>query len=223
MSDIAARLKEIRETLPDHVRLVAVSKTRSVAEILEAWQAGQKVFGENKAQELTAKAPLLPQDIEWHFIGHLQRNKVRSIMPYVHMIHSIDSHRLLKEVAGEAERAGRRIKCLLQFYIASEETKFGLSEDEAAEICRDRELIHHPAVCIAGVMGMASLTDDQQVIHKEFATLRTIFRNLKEVYYSDNPEFTEISMGMSDDYPVAIAEGSSLIRLGTAVFGSRNP
>lgn len=222
MPDIAARLREIRNNLPGQVRLVAVSKTRSVPEILEAWHAGQKVFGENKAQELIAKAPLLPQDIEWHFIGHLQRNKVRSIVPFVHMIHSIDSHRLLEEVANESERAGRRIKCLLQFHIASEETKFGLSVKEVAELCHDKDLIHHPSISIAGVMGMASLTDDQMLIHEEFANLRNHFHWLREMYFSDNMEFKEISMGMSDDYLTAIEEGSTLIRLGTAVFGSRN-
>lgn len=222
MQDIAARLLEIRKTLPGHVKLVAVSKTRTVPEILEAWNAGQKVFGENKAQELIVKAPLLPQDIEWHFIGHLQRNKVRSIVPFVHMIHSIDSHRLLQEVAKESERAGRRVKCLLQFHIASEETKFGLSVEEAAELCHDKALINHPSISIAGVMGMASLTDDQKLMHDEFSTLRNHFHWLREAYFSDSMEFKEISMGMSDDYLPAIEEGSTLIRLGTAIFGSRN-
>ncbi len=223
MEDIADRLLRLKENLPSDVRLVAVSKTQPVERILEAYKAGQRIFGENKAQELLTKAPLLPSDIEWHFIGHLQTNKVKTVVPFAKMIHSIDSMRLLEEVAKEANRTARTIECLLQFHIAEEETKYGLSLEEAKDICSHDKFRKHPFLVLAGVMGMATLTENPMQISQEFSLLKDFFIELKRLYFSDNQHFKEISMGMSDDYLLAIAEGSTLIRLGSALFGYRNP
>lgn len=218
---IAKHLEEIRSQLPTGVTLVVVSKNQPAEVVLEAYQAGQRVFGENKAQELTTKAPLLPSDIEWHFIGHLQTNKVKAIIPWVSVIHSIDSLKLFKEVAATAQRADKRIRILLQFHIARETTKYGLSLAEAEEMLMDQQILNNPYVQIAGVMGMATFTDDHELVTEEFMLLKEIFRKLRQQFFPNQPTFSEISMGMSDDYPLALAQGSTMIRIGSAIFSSQ--
>jgi len=186
------------------------------------YNEGQRIFGENKAQELKGKYEHLPKDIEWHLIGHLQTNKIKYIAPFVSMIHSIDSYELLKEVNKHAIKHERMLKCLLQFHIAQEETKFGFLLDECEAMLNDPGFGDLQNVHICGVMGMASLTDNQEQIHREFHTLHEYFKLLKNKYFSNNPDFKELSMGMSEDYPIAIEEGSTLIRVGSAIFGARN-
>jgi PLP dependent protein len=212
----------LKRTLPDHVKLIAVSKTKPVSDILEAYQAGQRQFGENKAQEMAAKFPLLPDDIEWHFIGHLQTNKVKYIAPFVSCIHSVDSLRLLLEINREALRNNRTISCLLQFHIAEEETKFGLSVMEAESMLLSDTLKTLRNINITGVMGMATFTENMDQVRKEFRNLRTIFEMMKEAFFRDQAFFREISMGMSDDYRTAVDEGSTMVRIGSAIFGTRN-
>ena len=213
---------EIRASLPAGVRLVAVSKFKPAEDIAALYQHGQRVFGENHAQEMKAKHEELPQDIEWHFIGHLQTNKVKYIAPYVSLIHSIDSLDLLKEVNKQAVKNNRVIPCLLQFHIADEETKFGFTLDECTAMLDSAEFQELKNVKIHGVMGMATFTDDQGQVRREFHHLHDIFDTLKNRYFSQNPDFKELSMGMTDDYPIAIEEGSTLIRIGSAIFGPRN-
>lgn len=213
---------EIRASLPAGVRLVAVSKFKPAEDISALYQHGQRVFGENHAQEMKAKHEILPQDIEWHFIGHLQTNKVKYIAPYVSLIHSIDSLDLLKEVNKHAVKNNRVIPCLLQFHIADEETKFGFTFEECAEMLNSSEFQELKNVKIHGVMGMATFTDDQEQVRGEFRHLHQIFQDLKVQYFSQEPDFKEISMGMSEDYPIAIEEGSTLVRIGSAIFGPRN-
>ena len=215
---------EIRASLPAGVRLVAVSKFKPAEDISALYQHGQRVFGENHAQEMKAKHEILPQDIEWHFIGHLQTNKVKYIAPYVSMIHSIDSFDLLKEVNKHAAKHNRVIPCLLQFHIASEETKFGFSQAECEEMLQSgiSFAVSMQNIRICGVMGMATFTDDQEQVRREFHHLHQIFDELKTHFFSQNPDFKELSMGMTEDYPIAIQEGSTLIRIGSAIFGPRN-
>lgn len=219
---IKENLENILEQIPSHVKLVAVSKTKPVEDILEAYNAGQHTFGENKAQELINKQPRLPEGIQWHFIGHLQRNKVKYVAPFVHLIEAVESLRLLKEINKEALKNNRVIDCLLQFHIASEETKFGLDLDEAIAIIEDPAYEDFKNINFRGVMGMATFTDDESVLHKEFSNLRSSFEKLKERYFIQDESFKEISMGMTDDYKIAIEEGSTMIRIGTAIFGRRN-
>lgn len=218
---IENNLKLIRSTLPPGVQLVAVSKTKSNEEILTAYQTGQRIFGENKVQELIRKWESLPKDIEWHFIGHLQSNKVRSIAPFVAMIHSVDSFKILKTINEEGERAGRIIPCLLQFHIADEAGKFGFMPDQARELLTPKELSDFRNVVISGVMGMATFTDDKSQISREFCTLKQLFLTLKETIFQGSDHFREISMGMSDDYPIAIRHGSTMVRIGSTIFGDR--
>ena len=218
---IENNLNRICSTLPDGVKLVAVSKTKSNADILEAYQAGQRMFGENKVQELVCKWEALPKDIEWHFIGHLQSNKVRMIAPFIAMVHSVDSLKILKTINDEAKHVGRVIPCLLQFHIASEVNKFGFSPDEAQQLFSSIKLAELENVIIAGVMGMATFTDDIAVINQEFSNLHSIYGNLKEVFFRENDNFSEISMGMSHDYEYAIENGSTMIRVGSTIFGER--
>ena len=213
---------EIRASLPAGVRLVAVSKFKPAEDISALYQHGQRVFGENHAQEMKAKHEILPQDIEWHFIGHLQTNKVKYIAPYVSMIHSIDSFDLLKEVNKHAAKHNRVIPCLLQVHIAAEETKFGFSQAECEEMLQSADFQELKNVKIHGVMGMATFTDDQEQVRREFHHLHQIFDELKTHFFSQNPDFKELSMGMTEDYPIAIQEGSTLIRIGSAIFGPRN-
>jgi len=219
---VSENLSDIKRKIPPHVRLVAVSKTKPVSDIMEAYAAGHRSFGENKAQELIAKQPELPKDIEWHFIGHLQRNKVKYMAPFVEMIESVDSLKLLKEINKQALKNGRTINCLLQFHIASEETKFGLDLGEAEEILGLEEYRGMENIRLCGVMGMATFTTDELILRKEFSSLRMLFKTLKEKYFQQDKSFREISMGMSGDYMIAIEEGSTIVRVGTAIFGARN-
>ena len=203
-------------------RLVAVSKTHPVSSIQVAYDAGQRIFGENKVQEMAEKQPQLPIDIEWHLIGHLQRNKVKYIAPFVSLIHSVDSLRLLEEIDKQAEKFGRTIPCLLQVFIASEETKYGLDLEEARELIFNGHLDQFHHTSIAGLMGMASLTDNKEQIRSEFRKLKILFDQLKVSQLPSNVSMTELSMGMSSDYEIALQEGSTLVRIGTAIFGERN-
>jgi pyridoxal phosphate enzyme (YggS family) len=205
-----------------NVTLVAVSKTHPPERIAELYQQGQRVFGENKVQELAAKYEVLPKDIEWHLIGHLQTNKVKLIAPFVKMIQSVDSLRLLQEIDKQAQKAGRIIDCLLQFHIAEEETKFGLDEQEARNLLESPEYRALTAVRICGVMGMASFTEDVSRVRAEFRHLRHIFQQLKTGYFADTPWFKEISMGMSGDWSLAVEEGSTMVRIGSLLFGERH-
>ena len=219
---IANNINDIRKQLPAQVRLIAVSKFKPAEDILEAYEAGQRLFGENKAQEMTAKHEVLPKDIEWHFIGHLQTNKIKYIIPFVHCIHSIDSAHLLAEVERHAAKAGRVVPCLLQFHIATEETKFGFSMEEAEEMLQSADFKNWKHVEICGVMGMASNTENSSQVRQEFRHLKNIFDHLKNNYFPQQETFREISMGMTGDYPIAVEEGSTLVRIGSAIFGARN-
>ena len=209
-------------TIPKNVKLVAVSKTKPNEAVQEAYDAGQRIFGENKVQDLTAKADLLPKDIDWHFIGHMQTNKVKYIAPFVKMIHAVDSIKLLKEINKQALKNNRVIDCLLQFHIATEDSKFGMNMLEAEELLKNDELQNLNNINIVGVMGMATFTDDTQQIRTEFKHLVNCFNILKSDYFNNNANFKEISMGMSGDYKIAIEEGSTIIRIGTKIFGERN-
>jgi PLP dependent protein len=221
MEGIAQRLEEVKGLLPKHVTLVAVSKTHPVERLMEAYDAGQRDFGENRVQELLAKQPLMPADVRWHLIGHLQRNKVKQVIPFVHLIHAIDSDRLLFEVDKQAAAIGRVADVLLQFHIAQEDTKFGFDISEAQALLRSEEFRQLENVRICGVMGMATFTEDERQVRAEFAQLRAIFLQLQEGVFSGDEHFSIISMGMSGDYNVAIEEGSTLVRVGSAIFGSR--
>ena len=219
---IADNIDRIKAILPEQVRLVAVSKTKPKEFILEAYHYGQRAFGENKVQEMASKYEDLPKDIEWHFIGHLQSNKIKYIAPFVHLIHGVDSFKLLKAIDAEAGKVGRIIPLLLQFHIAEEETKFGLSIDEATDLLNSEEFKSLRNIQVWGVMGMATYTDDDHQVRKEFASLKAYFDLLKRGYFAEKPEFKEISMGMSGDYLIAIEEGTTLIRIGSNIFGERN-
>lgn len=219
---IAENIDQVKSHLPARVQLVAVSKTKPAELLMEAYRHGQRAFGENKVQELVGKYEQLPKDIEWHFIGHLQTNKVKYIAPFVHLIHGVDSFKLLKSIDSEAKKVGRIIPCLLQFFIAEEESKFGLSLDEATEILSSVEFKLLKNVQISGVMGMATYTDDERQVKKEFANLKSIFARLKSDYFTNNSDFKEISMGMSGDYVLAVEEGSTMVRIGSTIFGERN-
>jgi hypothetical protein len=218
---ITQNLNKILSEIPEQVKLVAVSKTHPVNSILEAYQAGQRVFGENRPQELVQKYQQLPTDIEWHFIGNLQTNKVKYIAPFVSLIHSVDSLKLLQVIDKEAKKNNRIIDCLLEFHIANEMSKSGLTMDEAHEILNSQEFKNLTHIKIVGVMGMATFTDNVKQIRGEFCNLHDIYIKLKQTYFNHHPEFKEISMGMSGDYELAISCGSTLIRIGTAIFGGR--
>jgi len=218
---IKEKLAEIRKEIPEHVTLIAVSKTKPVSDLEEAYKAGQRHFGENKVQEMFEKHELLPKDIQWHLIGHLQTNKVKYIAPFVHLVHSVDSLKLLKEIDKQAKKNNRIIDCLLQFHIAQEETKFGLSLLEAEALISSEEFKELKNINIVGVMGMASFSDNESLIKKEFQALHAIFKSLQENCFSKNQNFKEISMGMSGDYALAIEEGSTMVRVGSSIFGGR--
>ena len=218
---VRSHIDDLRKTVPDGVGLVAVSKFHPVEAIVEAYDAGLRVFGESRVQELVGKKEQLPDDIEWHFIGNLQRNKVRQIAPFVSLIHSLDNERLLLEIEKQAALNDRIIRCLLQIHIAEEETKAGFSPAECDAFLADNKWTDCPHVQIAGVMGMATFTDDEEQVRKEFRQLKTLFDRFKTVYFSDDEAFKEISMGMTGDYRIAIEEGSTLIRIGTLIFGGR--
>jgi pyridoxal phosphate enzyme (YggS family) len=219
---IKENLAKIKATVPEGVTLVAVSKTKPVSDVQEAYEAGQRIFGENHALEMRDKHEVLPHDIQWHFIGHLQTNKIKYIIPFVTLIHSIDSANLLEAVNKEAKKHERVVDCLLQFHIAQEETKFGLDLDEARQLLESETFKAMQNVRICGVMGMATFTDDMEQVRKEFKHLKDIFNILKKDYFEDQEQFREISMGMSDDYPIAIEEGATLVRVGSKIFGARN-
>lgn len=221
---VKENLETVRKTIPSGVLLVAVSKTKPVEDLQEAYDAGQRVFGENHALEMRDKHEVLPKDIDWHFIGHLQTNKIKYIVQYVRLIHSIDTFNLLQAVNKEAVKHDRVVDCLLQFHIAEEETKFGLSMEEAEEILNFAETHGRASlqnVRICGVMGMATNTDNMTQVRKEFHHLKEIFDTLKAKYFADCEWFKEISMGMSHDYPIAIEEGSTMVRVGSKIFGER--
>jgi pyridoxal phosphate enzyme (YggS family) len=221
MSDIAANIRSLKEQIPSSVKLVAVSKTKPVSDILEAYNTGHRSFGENKVQELLQKKALLPADIEWHLIGHLQTNKVKLVVPFISMIHSVDSFRLLKVINSEASEINRIVNCLLQLHIAAEETKFGFSMPEIHEMIQSLDFGSLNSVKICGVMGMATFTDDSDRIRSEFSYLASCFNELRLKYFRVDSSFKEISMGMSDDYKIAISEGSTIIRIGSLIFGER--
>lgn len=218
---IKDQLKQITASLGTNTTLVAVSKTHPIERIMEAYEAGQRDFGENKVQDLVEKYEALPKDIRWHMIGHLQSNKVKYIASFVHLIHGVDSFKLLQEINKQGQKNGRKISCLLQFHIAEEETKFGLSLDEANAFLSSSEYQTLSHVQLCGVMGMATFTENTVQIRSEFQSLHAIFQALKFTHFSSTGTFKEISMGMSDDYPIAIEEGSTLIRVGSKIFGRR--
>lgn len=219
--DIQANLKEVLTSLPAQVKLVAVSKFHPNESIERAYRAGQRIFGESKVQELTGKYETLPKDIEWHFIGHLQTNKVKYIAPYIAMIHAVDSYKLLAEIDKQAAKNGRVIPCLLEIHIAQEESKYGFTFQECREMLEGGEWKNLTHICIAGLMGMATFTEDETEIKREFNSLKQFFNEIKQNYFADRDTFREISMGMSHDYPLAIEAGSTLVRVGSKIFGER--
>ena len=219
---IGANISALRGELESiNVKLIAVSKTKTPEEIMEAYEAGQRVFGENQVQELLEKQVSLPKDIIWHLVGHLQTNKVKAIAPFISLIHSVDSLKLLQEIDKQALKNKRVIDCLLQIYIADEDTKFGLDFDEAIELLRSEEFSCLKNIRITGVMGIASNTDNQKRIAEEFYELKTFFKGLKESFFRKDDSFKEISMGMSSDYKIAVERGSTMVRLGSNIFGKR--
>ncbi|WP_333695090.1 YggS family pyridoxal phosphate-dependent enzyme [Flavobacterium sp.] len=218
--NIAENLSQIISSLPSHVTLVAVSKTKPIADLMEAYHAGQRIFGENKIQEMTEKWEQMPKDIQWHMIGHVQSNKVKYMIPYVSLIHGVDSLKLLKEINRLAAKWKRTVDCLLQIHIAEEDTKFGLDEKELYEILNSEELKTFENIRIVGLMGMATFTDNQEQIKREFLHLKSIFDQYNQLNTA-NCQLTTLSMGMSGDYQLAIECGSTMIRIGSSIFGSR--
>ncbi len=218
---IQQNIQSLREHIPVHVQLVCVSKFNPNESILEAYETGERVFGESKVQELCGKYEALPQDISWHFIGHLQTNKIKYIVPFVSLIHGVDSYKLLAEIDKQAAKAGKTVNCLLQIHIAREETKFGFSTNELIEMLGVGEWQALKNVRICGLMGMASFTDNREQIRTEFRGLKTLFDQVKTDYFSSEPSFSKLSMGMSDDYQIAIEEGSTMVRVGSLIFGAR--
>jgi pyridoxal phosphate enzyme (YggS family) len=219
---IAKNLTEIKSQLPSHVTLVAVSKTKPVADLMEAYNAGQRIFGENKIQEMTEKWEQMPKDIEWHMIGHVQTNKVKFMAEYVSLIHGVDSLKLLQEINKQAKKHNRVIDCLLQIHIAEEETKFGLDEEELNHVLTSDDFKSLENIRIVGLMGMATFTENQNQIEKEFNHLKTIFDKLNTIPFTQNLKPNILSMGMSGDYQLAISCGSTMVRIGSSIFGTRN-
>lgn len=219
--NLVDRLNEIRNTLPSNVKIVAVSKTQPAASIEILYrEIGQRIFGENRVLELESKYKILPTDIDWHFIGHLQTNKVKNIVPFVKLVHSVDSLKLLIEINKEGIKINRCIPCLLQFHIAAEETKYGFSNDEVFRMLDDNLFHELSNISVKGVMGMATYTEDQHQIRTEFKTLFSIFNSIKSRYFAREPNFCEVSMGMSNDYQLAVEEGSTIVRIGSGIFGN---
>ena len=219
--NLSEKINNIQKTLPAGVRLVAVSKYHPASLIQEAYDAGQRIFGESHVQELVAKHDALPKDIEWHFIGHLQTNKVKYIAPFVSLIHAVDSERLLIEIDKQAKRCGRTIPVLLQVHVAKETTKFGFTPNELLNFMENGDWRQYTNIRFSGIMCMATNTDDETLIASEFEQAKTLFRRIKEKYFSDSNTFNECSWGMSGDYPIAIEHGSTLIRIGSMIFGER--
>lgn len=220
--DIASALKNIKSKLPTNVSLVAVSKTKPNDAIIAAYQTGHRIFGENKVQELVEKYEQLPKDIKWHFIGHLQTNKVKYIAPFISMIHAVDSLKLLKAINKEAGKNNRVIDFMFQLHIATEETKFGLSAEELDDLINSTEFKSFSNVNLRGLMGMATFTDNLKIINAEFASIKNNFDKLKSNYFKEKEDFSELSIGMSSDYEIALAQGSTMVRIGSTIFGSRH-
>lgn len=214
--NIEQNIKALKQNLPKNVSLVAISKTKSNEAIMEAYNAGQRIFGENRVQELEGKYEALPKDIQWHMVGHLQRNKVRDIAAFIHMIHAVDSPRLLREINKQAEINNRTIDCLLQMKIAEEDTKFGMDEAQIKDLIKSEDYSKYKNIRVRGLMAMATFTEDKEQINREFRTIKNLFQELKEAQ-----EFDILSIGMSGDYPIAIENGSTMIRVGSALFGAR--
>lgn len=219
---ISSEILRLKEELPSTVKLVAVSKFNPAEAIQEAYDAGQRIFAESRPQEMQQKVAVLPDDIQWHFIGHLQTNKLKMVLPYASLVHSVDSERLLCEISKYSVKNCLNVKCLLEVFIAQEETKQGFSEEELFDLLSRFTASPLPGVEICGLMGMASFTDDQEQIKGEFAQLKGIFDHAREKYASTLPNFNELSMGMSGDYKIAVAYGSTMVRIGTTIFGARN-
>lgn len=220
MMSIEETISEIKKQIGDGVTLVAVSKTRSISDILKAYSAGQRDFGENKVQEINEKATGLPADIRWHFIGHLQSNKVKNVVPFVHLIHGVDTLKLLTEINKRAEKVNRVVDCLLQIWIADEESKFGLDEKELTDIISGNALTTLKNVNLRGLMGMATNTDDQEKIRSEFRHLNELYKKVSQKL--KKADFNLLSMGMTNDYTIAIEEGSNMVRIGSLIFGERD-
>ena len=218
---ISTNIQSIRTHIPAHVRLVCVSKFNPNESIIAAYETGERIFGESKVQELCEKHETLPQDIIWHFIGHLQTNKIKYLVPFVSLIHGVDSYKLLVEINKQAAKAKKTVNCLLQVHIAQEETKFGFSAEELFEMLEAGEWKALKNIRICGLMGMATYTEDREQIRSEFRRLKSIFDEVKENHFSNESSFCELSMGMSDDYQIAIEEGSTLVRVGSSIFGHR--
>lgn len=221
MSTISQRLQELQSTIPTQVELVAVSKFHPVETLRQAYDAGVRRFGESRVQELNEKYEQLPKDIEWHFIGHLQTNKVKYIVPYVSLIHSVDSIRILDEIERQAARINRVVDCLLEVHVAQEDTKFGFTPELCIDVLTSHLIESHPHIRVCGIMGMASNTDDDAQVREEFAQLKHLFDTLSNGVMKDAPYFRQLSMGMSHDYLMAIEEGSTMVRIGTTIFGER--
>ena len=220
MNQIARNINKLRSQIPSHVKIIAVSKTKTVPKIREAMDAGQLFFGESKVQELLEKYEHIP-DAQWHLIGHLQTNKVKYVASFVQMIQSVDSLRILEEINRQANRCNRIIDCLLQIHIAREETKFGFSEQETIELLESNVLPNLKHVRICGLMGIATFTDDMEAVRMEFRGLANFFQRIRNQYFKEISSFSELSMGMSDDYPIAIEEGATMVRIGSFIFGER--
>ncbi|MDT0646050.1 YggS family pyridoxal phosphate-dependent enzyme [Zunongwangia sp. F260] len=216
--NISKNIKKYKDELPENIKLVAISKTKPNEDLLEAYEAGQRIFGENKIQEMTDKWESLPKDIEWHMVGHVQRNKVKYMAPFVGLIHAVDSLKLLKEINKRAKNEERVIKCLLQIKIAEEDSKFGISKEEAEEILNSEAYNKMENTEVVGLMGMATFTEDENQVKSEFLKLKAIFDDFKEKY----PSMKELSMGMSGDYKIAVECGSTMVRIGSSIFGERN-
>lgn len=218
---VAEQITRLQKELPEGVKLLAISKYQPIEAIQEAYDAGQRMFGENHIQEMAAKAAVLPKDIQWHFTGHVQTNKIKYMAPFVSLVHAVDSFRLLREIDKHAAKHERRIDCLLQIHIAQEDTKYGLTVDECRQLLANepwRELEH---VRITGLMAMGSNTDDMEQVRHEFRQIKGLFDELKEKYFANEPSFCQLSEGMTDDYPIAIEEGSTIVRIGSMIFGER--
>lgn len=222
MSTIKQNIEKLKKEIPEYVTLIAVSKTKPAETIRETYEAGHCTFGENKAQELKEKQPQLPGDIQWHFIGHMQTNKVKYIAPFVSLIHSVDRLKVLKEINKQGQKNERIIPCLLQFHIAEENTKFGFNWQEVTEMLDSDTYKNMNNIRIDGIMGMATFTEDMDQVQREFRKLKSYFEQLKKEYFSGDVHFKELSMGMTNDYPLAVEEDSTMLRIGSAIFGPRN-
>ena len=218
---IAQKIQQLRSSLPEGVSLLAISKFQPIEALQEAYDAGQRMFGENHIQEMAAKAAVLPKDVEWHFTGHVQTNKIKYMASFVSLIHAVDSYRLLREINKHAAKHNRIIDCLLQIHIAQEETKFGFTIDECREMLATEPWKELQNVRITGLMAMGSNTDDMEQVRNEFRQMKQFFDELKTIYFADQPSFNQLSEGMTDDYPIAIEEGSTIVRIGSMIFGER--